>query len=111
MFDRNPAGVACDRERRSRNSREFQLARARFERSNEMPVLNVVAESVEFDFGCVEERLGRAKEALRVIDDPELPKRRGVRNTRWPDAERFQRFDRACKERSGAVVRHGPWRD
>ena len=45
---------------------------ARFERGDQMPVLDVVAESVEFDFGRVEQCLGRAKQALRVVDDAEL---------------------------------------
>ena len=62
-----------------------------FERGQEMAVLDVVAESLESDFGSVETHLGRADQAAGGVDDPHDAKRRGVRLRSGPDAERFQR--------------------
>ena len=106
-----PSRIARDRERRSGNARQPQFGGARFERGEQMPVLDVVAEGIEPDLGGVEKDFGRAEQPLRVVDDAKFLQRRGVRQARLPDAKRFQRGDRAGKQRSGAMVRLGRRRD
>ena len=90
---------------------KLQLGGARFERRQQMPVLDVVAEGVETDFGGVKQNFRRAQKPLRVVDEADFAQRRGVRQAGRPYAERFQRRDRSGKQRGGAVVRLGRRRD
>ena len=76
-----------------------------------MPVLDVVAEGIEIDFGRGKQNLRRANEPLRLVDEADFAQRRGVRHAGRPHTERFQRRDRTGKQRGGAVIRLGWWRD
>jgi len=97
--------------RGSRDPRKRKFADARFERGDEVPVFDVVAEGIEPDLGGVKKRLGRAKQTLRVVDDAKFFQRHSVWNASLPDAQCFQRLDRARQQRRGAVVRLCPRRN
>src|SRR6516225_5091895 len=79
-----------------------KLARARFERSNQKTVLDVVAEHVQPDLPCVKTNLGRPQQSVRIVNDPHHPQGRGVLAATLPDAERFERLGRALKQGAGA---------
>ena len=90
---------------------KLQRRRARLERGDEMPVLDVVAEGIEPDFGGGKQDLRRANEPPGVVDEADFAQRRGVRHAGRPYAERFQRRDRTGKQRRGAVIGLGRRRD
>ena len=60
-----PASSLVDRERRRRNAFELERRGARFERRDQMPVLDIVAEGLEADFGGGEHTSG-ARNSRRV---------------------------------------------
>ena len=67
-----PSASRFDRERRRGNARQFQFGGARFERRQQMAVLDIVAERLEPDFGGVEKNFRRAKEPPGVVDDAKI---------------------------------------
>ena len=81
-----------------------QRARTRVERSQQIPVLDIVAEGFEPDLARRKTDLRRAQEPCGVVDDPHDPQRRRLVAAALPDAERVERGDRACEQRGGAVV-------
>ena len=111
VFDRHAGSIARDREGRTSKARQFQRGSARFERGDQMPVLDVVAEGVETDLGRGKQDFRRANKPLGGIDEADFAKRRGVRHAGRPHTERFQRRDRTGKQRRGTVIRLGRRRD
>jgi len=85
--------------------------RARLQRRDKMAVLDVVTERIEADLGGGEKDLRRADEPLRVVDKADAFERRGLPKAVLPYAQRFERGDRTGKQRRGAVIRRGRWRD
>jgi hypothetical protein len=104
VLDRHAGGIGRNRNRRTSDTRKLQFHRSCLERSDEMPVLDVVAESVEVDLGGGKQNFRGANEPLGVVDEADFTQQRGVRHAGRPHAERFQRRDRAGKQRRGAVV-------
>ena len=105
-LDRNAAGVDLDRLRASAIRDSAGSSRgARFERGDEMAVLDIIAEGVEADLGGGKADLRRADQPSRVIDDAHDAQRRRVGAAGFPHPERFERRDRAGEQRGGAMVR------
>ena len=104
MLDGDAAAVASIGERRRRDTRQVQRSGARFERRDQMPVLDIVAEGFETDLGGVKQHFGRADQPPRVVDDADFAQRRGVRQARLPHAERLKRRHRTGEQRRGAMI-------
>ena len=82
-----------------------QRARARFERREQMPVLDIVAERVEADLGCGETHLRRADQPRRSSSTIRMTRSGAAcRGAAGPDAERVERGHRAGQQGGGAVV-------
>ncbi len=61
MADRDAVGIAGDGERRARDPRQLEFERAVFQRGDQMPVLDIVAEGLKPDLRGIEKDLGRAQ--------------------------------------------------
>ena len=81
-----------------------QLVHARFQCGDQNPILDVVAEGIEPDLACRETCFRRPQQPSGVVDDPQHPQRRGLRSAPLPDAQRVECLDRACEQRTGAVI-------
>jgi hypothetical protein len=102
MCNRCTGVVDFHRERRSRNTRQVERDGMRIERREKMPVLDIVAECRQIDFGGIEHRLRRTNEPRVSSMMRIFLKRRGQRQARFPHAEGFERRYRTA---SSAVVR------
>jgi hypothetical protein len=84
-----------------------QLAGASFERGDEKPVLDIVAESIESDLAGGKASFPGAHEPPGVVDDPHDPQGRGMLAATLPDAQRVERLHRTFKQGAGAMIGRG----
>jgi hypothetical protein len=88
-----------------------KFPRSGIERGQQVPVLDIIAEGVEPDFGRGEADLRCANKAGGRVDDTHDPERRRMGLAGRPDAERLQRGHGTGQQRGGAVVGTGPGGD
>jgi hypothetical protein len=77
-------GIGRDRESRRGKPQDLQLRRAGVERSDQVAVLNIVAEGVEADVRRGEGDFRRAQKPPAVVYNADRHKRRGMRQARLP---------------------------
>ena len=112
VLDRHAGGIAGDRERRRRRCAAAS-ARQRAPRARRQDAGSRCCSRRHRDRSRRRRNKTSGARMSRcvVVDEADFAQRRGVRQAGRPHAERFQRRDRAGKQRRGAVIRLGRRRD
>ena len=109
--DRSAVVIRRDRERGGPHAWNVQAGGAALERSHQVTVFDIVAESIQADFRRGEMNFRCAPEAARVVDDADCSERRRVCSARIAYAKRLQGRDRSFQESGGAMILLGRRRD